>query len=94
MPRCRREIHCYYSAALPDNVFDPGERQPKPVPKKRPKQTKVRGLRGDDDHSSHSMGPSLHSAHREDQQCIIGLPRYEEAAVRLTPELRCDLVLF
>jgi poly(A) polymerase len=28
------------SSGLPDNVFDPGERQPKPVTKKRPKQPK------------------------------------------------------
>jgi poly(A) polymerase len=28
------------SSGLPDNVFDPGERQPKPVTKKRPKQAK------------------------------------------------------
>jgi len=29
------------SSSLPDNVFDLGERQPKPVVKKRPKQTKL-----------------------------------------------------
>ncbi|KAI0268152.1 poly-A polymerase [Gloeopeniophorella convolvens] len=35
------------SSALPDYVFDLGERQPRPVARKRPKQTKVRGLGGD-----------------------------------------------
>lgn len=30
------------SSALPDYVFDAGERQPKPAPKKRPKPAKVR----------------------------------------------------
>ncbi|KAA1466552.1 Poly(A) polymerase [Dentipellis sp. KUC8613] len=49
------------SSALPDNVFDPGERQPKPAQKKRPKSVKGAG-------KSNNTSPDLPATKK---------PRYE-----------------
>ncbi|KAI9447930.1 poly-A polymerase [Lactarius indigo] len=81
------------SSALPDNLFDPGERQLKPVVKKRPKQVKPaektnvspdlpapKKLRPSYNLSSDSTTPSAQAV-KPAENGILSIPRTPETAV-------------